>query len=53
MESWEPEEWKVVLQDLYRHPKSSRFLEAIEEPTIKEIRVAAAQKIRRTMQAGE
>ncbi|AIY04816.1 DNA repair exonuclease family protein [Planococcus sp. PAMC 21323] len=53
MESWRTDDWKVVLQDLYRHPKSSRFLEAVEEQTIQELQLAAAQKIRRTMQEGE
>ncbi|EGA89738.1 hypothetical protein GPDM_08740 [Planococcus donghaensis MPA1U2] len=53
MASWELDDWKVVLQDLYRHPKSSRFLEAVDEQTSKELQLAAAQKIRRTMQAGE
>ncbi|ANU23913.1 metallophosphoesterase family protein [Planococcus donghaensis] len=53
MESWKTDDWKIVLQDLYQHSKSSRFLEAVEEQTIKELQLTAAQKIRRTMQAGE
>lgn len=53
MASWETDDWKVVLQDLYRHPKSSRFLEPVEKQTIRELQLAAVQKIRRTMQVGE
>ncbi|ANU12473.1 DNA repair exonuclease family protein YhaO [Planococcus halocryophilus Or1] len=53
MASWETDDWKVVLQDLYRHPKSSRFLEAVEEQTIEKLQLTATQQIRRTMQAGE
>lgn len=53
MASWETDDWKVVLQDLYRHPKSSRFLEPVEKQTIRELQLAAIQKIRRTMQVGE
>lgn len=53
MESWETDNWKAVLKELYRHPKSSRFLETIDDQTVGELQLAAAQKIRRTMQAGE
>lgn len=53
MEGWEKDDWKIVLQDLYRHPKNSRFLKTVEDQTIDEFQLAAAQKIRRTMQVGE
>lgn len=53
MEDWETNDWKAILQDLYRHPKSSRFLETVEDQTVGELQLAAAQKIRRTMQVGE
>ncbi|ANU11643.1 DNA repair exonuclease YhaO [Planococcus antarcticus DSM 14505] len=50
---WNTEEWKSILKDLYRHPKSSRFLEPLEDQSVAELQLAAAQKIRRSMQAGE
>ena len=53
MEEWEMEEWKTVLKDLYRHPKSSRFLEPLADQTVADLQQAAEQKIRRSMQAGE
>lgn len=53
IEGWNTEEWKAVLKELYRHPKSSRFLAPVEDQTAAEFQVAAAKKIRRSMQAGE
>ncbi|ALS79305.1 DNA repair exonuclease YhaO [Planococcus kocurii] len=53
IESWEIDNWKAILKDLYRHPKSSRFLEAVDDQTVGELQLATAQKIRRRMQAGE
>lgn len=53
IEGWSTEEWKVVLKDLYRHPKSSRFLEPLADQLAADLQLAAAQKIRRSMQAGE
>lgn len=53
MEEWDIEEWKTVLKDLYRHPKISRFLEPLENEAVEDLQLAAEQKIRRSMQAGE
>ncbi|WP_394121644.1 exonuclease SbcCD subunit D [Planococcus donghaensis] len=53
VEGWSTEKWKTVLKDLYRHPKSSRFLEPVAEQSVVDLQLAAAQKIRRSMQAGE
>lgn len=53
IEGWNTEEWKAVVKDLYRHPKSSRFLAPLEDQSIADIQQAATQKIRRSMQAGE
>lgn len=53
MDGWNTEEWKAVLKDLYRHPKSSRFLEPLEDHSVADLQLAAAQKIQRSMQAGE
>ena len=53
IEGWSTEEWKVVLKDLYRHPKSSRFLEPLADQSAADLQLAATQKIRRSMQAGE
>lgn len=53
IEGWSTEEWKTVLKDLYRHPKSSRFLEPLADQSVGDLQQAAAQKIRRSMQAGE
>ena len=53
MEEWSMEEWKTVLKDLYRHPKSSRFLEPLADSAVTDLQLAAEQKIRRSMQAGE
>ncbi|MBT2571851.1 DNA repair exonuclease [Planococcus sp. ISL-110] len=53
IEGWNTEEWKTILKDLYRHPKSSRFLAPLEDQSIADLQLAAAQKIRRSMQAGE
>lgn len=53
MEEWDVEEWKTVLKDLYRHPKSSRFLEPLANKAVADLQLAAEQKIRRSMQAGE
>lgn len=52
MERWELADWKDVLKDLYRHPKGSRFLEALDEAETAEIRHGAVQKIRSGMQSG-
>ncbi|MGH2319244.1 metallophosphoesterase family protein [Planococcus sp. SE5232] len=53
IEGWSTEEWKTVLKDLYRHPKSSRFLEPLADQSVGDLQQAAAQKIRRSMLAGE
>lgn len=53
IDSWSAEEWKMVLKDLYRNPKSSRFLKALEGQSVVDLQLAAAQKIQRSMQAGE
>lgn len=53
MEEWRMEEWKAVLKDLYRHPKSSRFLEPLAEQSVTDLQLAAEQKIRRSMQSEE
>lgn len=53
MGRWSNEDWKAILKDLYRHPKSSRFLDPLEDPSVADLQLAAAQKIQRSMQAGE
>ena len=53
MDGWQLSDWKEVLKDLYRHPKGSRFLEALDSPKTAEIQAAAAQKIRRGMHLEE
>ena len=50
---WNIEDWKTVLKDLYRHPKSSRFLEAVDNQAVMDLQQAAAKKIQRSMQEGE
>lgn len=49
MEEWTVGDWKEVLNDLYRHPKGSRFLETLTGQAIEELQEGAAQKIRRGM----
>lgn len=53
MSGWQLSDWKEVLKDLYRHPKGSRFLEALDPARTAEIQAAAAQKIRRGMHLEE
>lgn len=53
MTEWEPNEWKVVLKDLYQHPKASRFLNPLTEEAIKEIAIEAIPKIHKAMRAGD
>jgi DNA repair protein SbcD/Mre11 len=53
MEEWGTHEWKEVLNDLYRHPKGSRFLGSLDSEAIEELREGAVQKIRRGMQLEE
>jgi DNA repair exonuclease SbcCD nuclease subunit len=52
MDSWELSDWKGVLKDLYRHPKSGRYLAPFESVSAEEIKVAAAEKIRRSLGMG-
>ena len=53
MEEWNLSGWKSVLKDVYRHPKGSRFLEALNQEETEEIREAAVHKIRRGMKVEE
>lgn len=53
MAGWQLSDWKEVLKDLYRHPKGSRFLEALDPSKATEIQTAAAEKIRRGMHLEE
>lgn len=53
MAGWQLSDWKEVLKDLYRHPKGSRFLEALDPSKVTEIQTAAAEKIRRGMHLEE
>jgi exonuclease SbcD len=53
MAGWQLSDWKEVLKDLYRHPKGSRFLAALDETKTAEIQAAAEQKIRRGMHVEE
>lgn len=53
MESWQTDEWKDVLQDVYRHVKGSRFLEPLTEQLIDELRQEAIMKIKQELRAGE
>lgn len=52
MDSWELNDWKAVLKDLYRHPKSGRYLKPLESDIAEEIKSAAAEKIRRSLGLG-
>ncbi|MGO1060601.1 metallophosphoesterase family protein [Planococcus sp. FY231025] len=52
MDSWEIGDWKTVLKDLYRHPKSGRYLEPLETGTAEEVKSLAAEKIRRSLGMG-
>lgn len=52
MESWELGDWKAVLKDLYRHPKSGRYLDPLENAAAEEIKAAAIDKIRRSIRMG-
>lgn len=53
MAEWEPNDWKVVLKDLYQHPKASRFLNPLSNDAIKEIAAEAMPKIHKAMKAGD
>ncbi|PSL30622.1 DNA repair exonuclease SbcCD nuclease subunit [Planomicrobium soli] len=53
IKNWDTNEWKEALNDLYRHPKGSRFLHALDSETIEDFREGAVQKIRRSIQIGE
>ena len=46
MDGWALKDWKEVLKELYRHPKGSRYLEALNEPATEEIARLAGEKIR-------
>ena len=52
MGSWQLQDWKEVLKDLYRHPKGSRYLEPLGETVADDIKAAAAEKIRRGIGIG-
>ncbi|HSP21453.1 MAG TPA: DNA repair exonuclease [Planococcus sp. (in: firmicutes)] len=52
MDSWQLQDWKEVLKDLYRHPKGSRYLEPLGETAAVDIKAAAAEKIRRGIGIG-
>lgn len=52
MDSWQLQDWKEVLKDLYRHPKGSRYLEPLGEAAALDIKAAAAEKIRRGIGIG-
>ncbi|WKA55899.1 metallophosphoesterase family protein [Planococcus shixiaomingii] len=53
MKEWNTHDWKEVLNDLYRHPKGSRFLDTLDSQAIEELQDGAVQKIRRGMQIEE
>ena len=53
MAGWALKDWKEVLKELYRHPKGSRFLEALNEPATEEISRLALEKIRHGMRLKE
>lgn len=53
IKGWSITEWKEVLNDLYRHPKAGRFLDALDSRSVDELQESAIQKIRRGMQTGE
>lgn len=52
MDSWELGDWKSILKDLYRHPKSGRYLDSLESDAAEEIKAAAIDKIRRNLGMG-
>ncbi|TWT24279.1 DNA repair exonuclease [Planomicrobium sp. CPCC 101110] len=53
IKGWGIAGWKEVLNDLYRHPKAGRFLDALDSRSVDELQESAIQKIRRGMQTGE
>ena len=38
VDSWSPEEWKQVLQDVYQHVRTARYLDPLTEQDIQELR---------------
>ena len=52
MDSWQLQDWKDVLKDLYRHPKGSRYLAPLDATATGDIKEAAAEKIRRGIGMG-
>lgn len=52
MDSWELGDWKSILKDLYRHPKSGRYLDPLESDAAEEVKAAAIDKIRRSIGMG-
>ncbi|WP_271854023.1 metallophosphoesterase family protein [Planococcus maritimus] len=47
--SWETDDWKQVLKELYNHPRSGRFLPQFDEGLQEELQAEAQSKIRKMM----
>ncbi|MFP3323771.1 DNA repair exonuclease [Planococcus sp. SIMBA_160] len=47
--SWDTDDWKQALQELYNHPRSGRFLPQLDDGLQEELRAEAEAKIRKMM----
>lgn len=47
--SWQADDWKQVLKELYNHPRSGRFLPQFDEGLQEELQAEAQSKIRKMM----
>ncbi|MBU9674138.1 DNA repair exonuclease [Planococcus sp. CP5-4] len=53
LESWEANDWKQALKELYNHPRSGRFLPQLDDGLQDELRAEAEAKIRKMMALGD
>lgn len=49
LESWEAQQWKDALRELYNHPKSGRFVPLLTDELCEELRASAERKVRKMM----
>lgn len=49
MDDWTPEEWKVILSDVYQHPKGLRYLENLNEQDFEDIKRNATEIVIKEM----
>lgn len=45
MESWTSEQWQDVLQDVYQHARSLKYLERLTEDDFNDIRTEAEKRL--------